>query len=1174
MPDLNDMTEKEFHADFPNDIYEDENVVTKWPVEEEILKEEINTATDSLFRLSKFFSHTPNGKWMMPNGNVLIPGNYLVTLKANDPFGEEVKQKIPFVIYDPAGVNVPVQDLDWFVPVKTSGEPGEKAKFLIGTKAGNVNVLYEIRVHDTLYSRLWITLSNNQKLIEIPIQDKFRGNFSVNFIFVRYNRSFQHSVLVQVPFTNKKLDIKYETFRDKLDPSQNEEWKIRISDASKKGVSAEYLTSMYDASLDAFEPYSWSFSLLREYSSSLPWEVGGGFTISSGLFYPLKYTSDEYFSPVYEELNWFGFGLNGGFRGGPLKMGKAMNPVAPMAVGGQSNQEEGKVTTSLSVGTPSSMDGSVQEKKETKPKVETQPQIQVRMDFRETAFFYPSFVTDSAGNLDLKFTVPESLTRWKILGFAYTKQLDYGLSEKEVITHKDLMVFPNAPRFVRQGDTLIFSAKVVNLSERALNGEVVLEMTDALTQKVVDIIISGNKTQDFTMATGQSQAFQWRLAIPADPSLSLLQYRITAKAENFSDGEEKAFPVLSNRMMVTESLPLPVRDKGSFDFKFDKLLNSSTDKTLKNYKLTLEFASNPVWYAVQALPTMDDPKYPNADNIFRSYYTNNIGYFLANSNPAIKQVFESWKALPNDALVSNLIKNEQLKSALLQNTPWVMDAQDETQRKHRLALFFDRNNMESRLDQNLKKLQRMQASSGGWPWFEGMQESRFITQEIVTGLGHLDHLGIKKIHDDKDSWNMLSKAIGYLDNELVKDYDNIKKYYPSGIESNHLGTTEIQYLYARSYYLNDIPLKGTGELKTAFQYFSHQAEKYWLQNDLYFQGMIALALNRMGNKTVPGAILKSLSEKAQHSPEMGMYWVMQSGYEWYQAPIETQAMLIEAYEEITADPKPVDDMKVWLLKQKQTQDWGTGRATAEACYALLLRGSDLLSVEPEVKIRLGKETIDPKKLTDTKVEAGTGYFQVFRNGKEVTPDMGNLNITKSNAGVAWGALYWQYFEDLDKITPHQTPLRLERKFFIEKVTPAGKVLKPILNYESGNIKGQQRVGESLKVGDKIIVRIILSTDRNLEFVHMKDLRASAFEPLTSEQLSGYRYQGGLGYYQTMGDMGADFFFDYLPKGTWVFEYPLVVNAAGEYSNGITTVQSMYAPEFGAHSEGIRVNIGQ
>jgi hypothetical protein len=397
--------------------------------------------------------------------------------------------------------------------------------------------------------------------------------------------------------------------------------------------------------------------------------------------------------------------------------------------------------------------------------------------------------------------------------------------------------------------------------------------------------------------------------------------------------------------------------------------------------------------------------------------------------------------------------------------------------------------------------------------------------------------------------------------------------YPEKIDENHLGATQIQYLYARSYYFNDIPvIKNKVEVNTAFHYFLEQAEKYWLQNDPYFQGMIALALNRLGNKTVPDAILKSLSEKALHSPEMGMYWASQSGYKWYQAPIETQALMIEAYEEITADPKPVDDMKVWLLKQKQTQDWKTGHATAEACYALLLRGTNLLSVQPEIKIDLGKERIDPLKLTDTKVEAGTGYFQVFRDGKEINPEMGNVTVSKSNEGIAWGALYWQYFEDLDKITPHQTPLKIEKKLFIERVTGKGKVLEPITNYELQITKGQNGSSEDIRVGDRIIVRIIISVDRNLEFVHMKDMRASAFEPPTSEQLSGYRYQGGLGYYQSTTDVATNFFFDYLPKGTWIFEYPLIVNAAGEFSNGITTVQCIYAPEFGAHSEGIRVKV--
>ena len=1174
-PEFVGMTEKDFHSTFPNNVYADENIIAKWPVEQDMLKKEINTATDSLFRFSQIASRSADGQWRMADGAVLPQGTYLLTLKAKDPYGEEVEQKATFVIYDPSFAMVPVPEIDWFVPIKTSGEPGEKAKFLVGSRAENVNVLYEIHVHDTLFSRQWLKLSNNQVLVEIPILEKFRGNFSVNFVFIRYNRSFQHTVSIYVPYTNKKLDIKFETFRNKLYPGQQEEWKIRITDAAKKGVKAEYLTTMYEASLDVFAPNSWSFSVLHDYYSSLPWEVSGGFRTSSGLYYPLNYTSGEYFFPTYEELNWFGFGLVGGGRyreygGARMQMAKSAGFIAPMIAADAVSKEE----TIPPPPPAGSLDGRSGETNKVAKKVEKQAGVQIRRDFRETAFFFPSLVTDSAGNLDVKFTLPESLTKWKILGFAYTKQLDYGLTEKEILTHKDLMVFPNSPRFVRQGDTLVFSAKVVNLSERALTGEVMLELSDALTQKMVNLVISANQTQTFTLPTGQSSSFQWSLAIPHDPSLSVLQYRITAKAGNFSDGEEKAFPVLTNRMLVTETLPLPVRGKGSFDFKFDKLLNSSTGKTLKNYKLTLEFASNPAWYAIQALSTLDEPAYPNADNIFRSFYANSIASFIANSNPKIKKVFESWKNVTPDALLSNLEKNQQLKSALLQETPWVLEAKDESQRKQRLAMLFDLNTLSGRLDQNLKKLQKMQLSSGGWPWFDGMPENRYITQEIVTGLGHMDHLGIKNIRDDRDTWNMLNKAIACLDGELVKDYNDIKKYYPAKMDENHLGTTQIQYLYARSYYLSDIPLKANGDTKTAFQYFQQQAERYWLQNDLYCQGMIGLALNRLGNKTVPAAILKSLSEKALHSPEMGMYWATQDGYEWYQAPVETQALLIEAYEEIAADPKPVDEMKIWLLKQKQTQDWKTGRATAEACYALLLRGTDLLAEDPGVKINLGSEVIDPQKLTDTKVEAGTGYFQVTHDGKEIRPEMGNVTIARTNESVAWGALYWQYFEDLDKITPHATPLKLEKKLFIERVTPTGKVLQPITNYELRITNGLTRFGQSLKVGDKIIVRIVLSVDRNLEFVHMKDMRASAFEPLTSEQLSGYRYQDGLGYYQSISDVSKNFFFDYLPKGTWVFEYPLVVNAAGEYSNGITTVQCMYAPEFGAHSEGLRVKIGR
>jgi uncharacterized protein YfaS (alpha-2-macroglobulin family) len=320
--------------------------------------------------------------------------------------------------------------------------------------------------------------------------------------------------------------------------------------------------------------------------------------------------------------------------------------------------------------------------------------------------------------------------------------------------------------------------------------------------------------------------------------------------------------------------------------------------------------------------------------------------------------------------------------------------------------------------------------------------------------------------------------------------------------------------------------------------------------------MIVLALNRLEKGPVTAAILKSLKEKSLHSDEMGMYWAQPQGYYWYQSPVETQALMIAAFDEAGSDTQAVEEMKIWLLKQKQTQDWKTPRATVEACYALLLRGTDVLSQDAGVRIRVGDEKINPEKLPETKAEAGTGYFSMSWPGSEIKENMGKVTVTKSTDGIAWGALYWQYFENLDKITPHETPLKVEKQLFVVSNTPAGPVLEKI-------------TGEKpLVTGDRVRVRIVLSSDRNLEFVHMKDMRSAGFEP--TETLSGYRYQDGLGYYQSTGDIATNFFFDYLNKGTYVFEYDLKVNEAGDFSNGITSVQCMYAPEFAAHSEGQRV----
>jgi hypothetical protein len=1165
-PDTSLITEKDFHSSFPNMSYGNEDDTAKWNPSETIFNNVLQTGTDSLINIKRYITY--NGKPRLTD-----PGVYVIMLSADDPFGEKVTMKQFFTVFDPAAREVPGNTMNWFAPLRTRGNPGESASILIGTGDNNVSVLYEIWSRDSLISRKWIGLGNFQMILDVPIQEKFRGNFSVNLVFSKYNRIYQNSQLIEVPYSNKKLNVTLETFRSKLLPGNKEEWKLRIQNADKKAADAEFLTTMYDASLDAFRSNSWSFDIYRRFNGVYPWDIRNNIGFSSGSALG-SLPPGNYSEHIYPGLNWFGFNYFGGSPYPLMKSGRGMmaNEMEALkerpepAKDGNSGNEPPQGDSGIVSG--------VIPPEATQQNTAGKPGFQLRRDFRETAFFYPALRTDSTGSLLLQFTAPESLTRWKLLGFAYTRNLEYGLIEKELVTQKELMVAPNPPRFLRQGDEIVLNAKVVNLSTEDLKVSVLLKLSDGISMKTADSMVSSPLMQEVTVKRSESGMVSWKVRIPSDASLSLLQYNISASSGTFTDGEEKLIPVLPDRMLVTESMPLPVRDKGSFDFSFDKLLSSSVKGSLRNYRLTLEFASNPAWYAVQALPALNDRQFDDAFSVFGAFYSNSISSYILNSNPKIERVFESWKTITPDLLVSNLEKDAQLKSTLLEQTPWVIDAKNETQNRQKLGMYFDKDNLSRNLEKNIEKLKKLQQANGGWAWMEGMPESRFITQNIVGGLGHLAKIGCNIEASDPQVKQMLLKGVQFMDDAFRKNYEDLKHRTPGQLNENHLDDIEIQYLYARSYFISSQPVDA--KLNEALTYYLDQSARYWMKEDRSAQAMLAMALLRFAKPGTSILILKSLSERALHSPEMGMYWADEAGTYNRRPPIETQTLLIEAYDEITNDNKSVEDMKVWLLKQKQTRSWESSRATSDACYALLLKGTDLLGDDPKVKISLGKEKIDPSRLSDTPREAGTGYFQVSWSGKEIRPDMGKIKVVKSSDGIAWGAVYWQYYESLDRISPAQTPLRLEKKLFLEKVTPSGPVLENVL--QNGR----------LHVGDKLKVRIILTVDRDLEFVHMRDQRAPAFEPYImagpddsrtgasssegNNTLSGYRYQDGLGYYQTIKDVSADFFFDYIPKGTYVFEYSLVANTAGDYSNGITTVQCMYAPEFSAHSEGIRVGI--
>lgn len=1151
-PDTTILTKARHDELFPEDIYKSEDDITAWPRGEVAFKGNFDTRNDKNLDL------TDAKKWK--------PGVYVLEAEAEDRSGIKVKDTRYFTLYSEKGKVLPYPQTYWFVPVKSRCEPGDTAVFLAGTGYSDAKLLYEIEHRNQIVKKEWLDLNKMQTRLQIPVEEKHRGNLFIHVTFVHSGRTYNHTAAIEVPWTNKELDISFETFRSSLYPGEKEEWRLKVSGKGKDKVAAEMVTALYDASLDAFTPHNWNFSIYPHFSAGQKWRSHSTDQVEYARLCSRNWNlHSEYPRRSYPSLNWFGYqfreyiayvarGYGGGLAAASpeLEFEKSSSP-APAGLINERVLTKGLKRESF-IGENVSDETHLSSEQRDTAHPEDLSGIKARINLNETAFFFPSLETNDRGEIIVKFQVPEALTRWKMLGFAHTQKLEYGLTSNELVTRKDLMVMPNPPRFFRENDRITFSAKVSNLSDDDLSGTAQLLLFDAASMKPVDNEFGNEKAKiPFSAKKGQSSPLQWDLKIP--DGIGAVNVKVVASAGKFSDGEERIIPVLSNRTLVTESVPLSINRKGTKKFTIPVLLSQNdSSSTVVNHRLTLEFTSNPAWYAIEALPYLIEYPYECSEQIFSRFYANSLAAHIANSSPKIKSVFDRWKNESPDALLSNLEKNQELKSLLLEETPWLLDGKDESERKKRVGLLFDINRLAKEKEKTLARLKKLQLKNGGWPWFEGGPDDRYITQHIAIGLGRLDHLGVLQLRSNHGLKNMTTDFLMYLDERIREDYQEIMKYATP--DSNNLSEIHIQYLYMRSFF-KDMSMEKKN--REAFEYFLGQAKKYWLKNRRYMQGMIALALNRYGDKVYPQKILTSLKQNAIVSEEMGMYWKemyeMRSWW-WYDAPIESQALMVEVFEELGNDPVSVDNLKTWLIKSKQTQNWKTTRATADACYALLLRGTDWLTNPSNVSISLGDIKINAKDGGGVKTEAGTGYFKKSWTSEDIKPQMGNITVTKQENGVSWGAVYWQYFEQMDKIKAAETPLKLKKNLFIETTGPTGKKLSQI---DKSTI---------LKPGDKIIVRIELRVDRDMEYVHMKDMRASGFEPLNV--FSGYRWQGGLGYYESTRDAATNFFFSYLKKGTYVFEYPLVVTHAGDFSNGITTIQCMYAPEFTSHSEGIRV----
>ena len=1073
-------------------------------------------------------------KSFVPEAIYALPsGNYCLKLSAKDTQGRECTASKNFLLFSLNDKRPPFVITDWFYQDGLEFDAASPATVYIGSSEKNVYLLYDVFAGNKRLESKRIELSDSVVSFRFPYKKEYGDGILVSMAFVKDGRLYSHNARIMKPAPEKKLQLKWTTFRDKLRPGQQEEWKLTVLYPDGSPAEAEMLATMYDASLDKiYSAHKLDFGVDFHYVVPLTyWNTSYmrnaylyvDFPLKRLRAVPLEYS--ELIIPSTGRMEAMVVGYGGSPR---ATLAGALKIRGRSAANAVMNQE---AVTDM-VLQEEMVETSAQEKVEmgSSEELAETGDIQIRENFAETAFFYPQLRTNEKGEVSISFVLPESLTRWKFMGLAHTRNVDYGKIEATATASKEFMLQPNMPRFVRVGDKANIAASLMNLSDKGVKGTVRMELFNPETEKVFY-----SQKQKFDVKGGETGHVNFTFEV--GDKYAVMACRMVADGDTFSDGEQRYIPVLTDKQWVTETVPLNVNGEGAHIFSLENLFNKHS-KTASEQRLTVEFTAHPAWYAVQALPVVANPQNEDALSWATAYYAHSLAACIVKENPRIKQIFDSWKAQSGtkETFMSNLQKNQELKNILLAETPWLTEATNEAEQKQRIATLFDLNTMNSQLAVSVEKLGELQNADGAWSWYKGMQGSRYVTTQVMEMLVRLNAL----THQDADSrmQPMIQKGFEYLGKQAAEEYKSMKEAEKKGAVGLRPSEQVLRYLYI-------CVLDGKAPVdKKVNQYFIDKLSGEGKELTIYGKALGAIILQQAGKVAEAKLFMQSLMEYSVVTDEMGRYFdTPKARYSWFSYKIPTEVAAMEAIQRITKDTKAIDEMKRWLLKQKQTQTWETLIATADAVYALMATGaSDLLANTGGVEITLGKEMIR------TPVDDAIGYIK-----KTVIGDVMNIKkvrVDKEGTGMGWGAVYAQYLESMDQIGEQGNGLSVSRQLY----------------------KGDEALNESapLKVGDKITVRLTVKADRDMDFVQIKDDRAACMEPL--QAVSGFRWSNGLGYYQATKDASTQFFIDQMRKGTYVIEYQVYVNRTGEYQTGIATVQSAYAPEFGGHTGGYRVMV--
>ena len=1012
---------------------------------------------------------------------------------------------------------------DWFyISHGKFPNDGTPVTIQVGSSDEDVHMYYSIFSGNKVIENGTVDQSNALWNRKLTYREEYGNGLLLTFGWVKNGKTYSHEVSIRRPLRNTELDLKWESFRNRLEPGQQEEWTLTVKGPDGKPVNAQLLATLYDKSLDQLVNNQWRlepYTLLPLPSTTWRGASWGGPSCYGSFVEKMKEVKELDFSvfdhslfPVYIKA----YGMNprrvlSGLSRGPIMMKVAEAAgldVAEAATESVDNSLQGRIA-GLDIIAPAA------------PGNGEKAEMQVRENLNETAFFYPQLMTDSEGRVTVKFTLPESLTTWRFMGVAHTPDMMAGTLTDDAVAKKDVMILPNVPRFVRMGDKATISARVINTGGKAVKGKARLELLDPETSQIVFA-----SEQDVEVAADSVMAVSFDYDA-RNETRSLLVMKVMVGGDNFSDGEQHYLPVLPNQERVTVTVPFTQTEPGI------KTIDLSALKDKTNSQLTVEYTNNPVWLMIQALPTVGHPHDKCAVCQAASFYANAIGRYIMNQNPNAKNVFEAWSRETGNetSLMSSLEKNQELKDLLLNETPWVVDANREDEQKARLSDFFDANQMDNRLENALTTLRGLQRADGSWSWWPGMDGSLYITAEVSEMLVRLNQMAGHQTQTEQ----MLKGAFRYMGKEMVALVNELKKAEKKGIKPVFPSHKALQWLYICT--LDGRTL--SADVQSANTYLKNLLKKETTYQSIYDKAMSAIVLN---NKTY----IKSLKEYTVYREDMGRYYdTNRALYSWRDYRIPTQVAAIEAIKRLTPeDTKTIEEMQRWLLQEKRTQAWDTPVNSADAIYAFL---SEKGKVKSE-RLRVGDGTsgmkfaaaphtvlkVDGNEIETSKATAGIGYVKTTMSGDNKQ----TFTAEKTSTGTSWGAVYMQFMQPVSDIEAQNSGI---------------KVTREILSAEANS--SLFTIHSSFSVGDRIKVRITIEADRDYDFVQVVDKRAACMEPVN--QLSGYHW----GYYIAPKDCATNYYFDRLAKGKHVIETEYYIDRPGTYETGTCTASCAYSPEF-------------